>query len=63
MFVANDIVKRHNNSVYDGVAIRNLATQIDQLYWQATTPEDPLYGEDLDEVLRQGDDLTTDEYV
>lgn len=56
-------MKRHNNSVYDGVAVRNVARQIDELYWQSTNPEDPLYGEDNDEVLRQGDDLTRNEYV
>ncbi|TLD28042.1 hypothetical protein E2P81_ATG06388 [Venturia nashicola] len=60
---ANDIVRRHNSSVYDGIAIRNLATQIDRLYWQSTTPDDPLYGEDADGVLRQGDDLTRDENI
>jgi hypothetical protein len=58
---ANEIVRRHNNSVYDGVAIRNVARQIDELYWQSTNPEDPLYGEEEDEVVMQGDDLTTDE--
>lgn len=63
MFSANDIVRRHNNSVYDGIAIRNLATQIDRLYWKSTNPEDPLYDEDVDAVSRQGDDLTRDEYV
>jgi hypothetical protein len=56
--LANEIVRRHNNSVYDGVAIRNVARQIDELYWQSTNPEDPLYGEDEDEPLRVGDDLT-----
>lgn len=63
MSVANDIVRRHNNTIYDGIAIRNLARQIDELHWQSSNPEDPLYGEDAEEILRQGDDLTRDEYV
>ncbi|KAE9961939.1 hypothetical protein BLS_001092 [Venturia inaequalis] len=60
---ANDIVRRHNNSVYDGIAIRNLATQIDRLYWKSTNPEDPLYDEDVDAVSRQGDDFTRDDNI
>ncbi|QDS76183.1 hypothetical protein FKW77_008074 [Venturia effusa] len=60
---ANVIMRRHNNSVYDDTAIGNLARQIDALYWQTTDPEDPLYDQDADDVLRQGDDLTRDENI
>jgi hypothetical protein len=61
MLIANEIVRRHNSSVYDRTAIHNVAQQIDSLYWQLTNPEDLLYGEDEDEVLRRNDDLTAEE--
>jgi len=61
LMIANEIVRRHNNSVYDGIAIRNVARQIDELYWQSSNPEDEVVGEEGDEILRVGDDLTADE--
>lgn len=61
-FTANQIVRRHNSSVYDRVAVSNVATQIEQLFWFASEPEDLLAGEGgEDGVLRLGDDLTEDE--
>ena len=62
LYLANEKVRRHNKTVYDRIAIRHVAEQIDELYWQAAEPYDlldgELYGED---ILRQDDDLTSDE--
>lgn len=63
MSLANDMVTRRNKSIYDSTAMQHLARQIDTLYWQSSNPDDPLYGENEGEILRQGDDLTRDEYV
>lgn len=51
--------------MYDRVAVSNVATQIEQLLWYASEPEDlPVgNGEGSDRVLRIGDDLTEVEYV
>ncbi|KIW00301.1 uncharacterized protein PV09_08191 [Verruconis gallopava] len=56
---ANQIVRRHNNAVFDRVAVSNVATQIEQLFWYSSEPDDHLAGGELgdDGVLRIGDDL------
>ena len=65
--IANQIVRRHNNSVYDRVAISNVATQIEQLFWYESEPGDLFggegEGEGSDGVLRVGDDLMEAEYA
>ncbi|KIW00302.1 hypothetical protein, variant [Verruconis gallopava] len=59
MLKANQIVRRHNNAVFDRVAVSNVATQIEQLFWYSSEPDDHLAGGELgdDGVLRIGDDL------
>jgi len=61
----NRILRRHNNAVYYSLAIRAVAQQIDQLYWDSSVPESTEHNRSLDEdgELRQTDDLTHDEYV
>jgi len=61
----NGILKRHNDTVYYPLAIRAVAQQIDQLYWDSAAPESSQrHGELGDESeLRKTDDLTHDEYV
>lgn len=61
---ANQIVRRHNNAVYDRVAVSNVATQIEQLFWYSSEPDDLLGGErhESDGVLRVGDDVAEPEY-
>lgn len=61
--IANQIVRRHNNSVYDRVAISNVTTQIEQAFWFASGPGDSLLGGGEEGVLRVGDDLGEDRYV
>jgi hypothetical protein len=62
--VANQIIRRHNNAVYDRVAVSNVATQIEQLFWYSSEPEDLLGGErrEGDGLLRVGDDVAEPEY-
>jgi hypothetical protein len=62
--LANQIVRRHNNSVFDRITVRNVAKQIENLHWEDGMPD--LSDEDDDEdedLMRHGDDLTTDEYA
>ena len=61
----NRILRRHNDAVYYSLAIRAVAQQIDQLYWDSSSPEsaERNRGLDDDSELRQTDDLTHDEYV
>ena len=63
--VVNRILKLHNDAVYYSLAIRAVAQQIDQLYWDSSTPEsaESNRGLDDDSELHQTDDLTHDEYV
>lgn len=51
--------------MYDRVAVSNVATQIEQLFWYASEPEDLLDvdGKGGDGVLRIGDDLTESENI
>jgi Kinetochore complex Fta4 of Sim4 subunit, or CENP-50 len=59
-YKANLRLRRHNKSVYDSLAIRSIAEQIDSLYWNAAEPENPMFDADNadDDVIRKGDDLT-----
>jgi hypothetical protein len=61
---ANQILRRHNNAAYDRVAVSNVATQIEQLFWYASESEDLLVQEREGNAgaLRVGDDLTETEY-
>lgn len=47
----NRRLRRHNSSVYDVLAVRSVAEQIDALYWEAAEPE-----------LGSDDDDSDDEY-
>jgi hypothetical protein len=61
---ANQTLRRHNNAIYDRIAIRNVAKQIESLYWEEGAPDISDEEQDEDsEIARKGDDLTTDEYV
>ena len=62
---ANQILRRHNESAYDRVAVSNVATQIEQLFWFSSEPEDLLMGDSGgdDGVLRRGDDLLEERYA
>lgn len=61
----NRILRRHNDTVYYSLAIRAVAQQIDQLYWDSSAPESTEHDRGLydDSELCQNDDLTHDEYV
>lgn len=63
--IVNRVVRRHNTSTYDELAIRAIAEQIDTLYWEASAPdldeEDELFNDD--ELVRHGDDFTTQRQV
>ena len=61
----NGILRQHNDAVYYSLAIRAVAQQIDQLYWESSAPESAANNRGLDEdsELHQTDDLTHDEYV
>ena len=64
----NRQLARHNKTVYDALAVRSIAEQLDTLYWQATTtPADSGQHEDdgqgTDDVLRRDDDLTQPEVI
>jgi hypothetical protein len=63
--VVNRILRRHNDTVYYSLAIRVIAQQIDQLYWDSAVPESTEHNHKLDDdsELFQTDDLTHDEYV
>jgi hypothetical protein len=63
--IANQIVRRHHSTVYDGLAIRNVAKKIESLYWEEGAPDlsDEEQDEEDAEIVRRGDDLTTDAYV
>jgi hypothetical protein len=58
---ANLRLRRHNKSVYDTLATRSVAEQIDSLYWNASAEPrnaiDDAQNVD-DDVIRKGDDLT-----
>jgi hypothetical protein len=61
----NRLLRRHNKSVYDALAVSNVAEQIDALYWVAGEPDEGDYDaeEDGEGVIRKGEDLADDEYV
>ncbi|KAF2426271.1 hypothetical protein EJ08DRAFT_638083 [Tothia fuscella] len=61
MRAANQILRRHNNTVYDRIAMRNCAKQIESLYWEEGAPDlSDEDDEDDDDIVRRGEDLTTD---
>jgi len=61
----NRVLRRHNDAVYYPLAIRAVAQQIDQLYWDSAADGSTEYGADGAEDSDVGriDDLTRDEYV
>ena len=62
LFSVNRLLKRHAKIVYSTLAIRHVAEQIDKLYWQSAAPVESQDRAE-DDVLRQGDDLTSTEKV
>ena len=61
----NRVLRRHNDAVYYPLAIRAVAQQIDQLYWDYdihSSSEHEVDGTEDSEIGRI-DDLTRDEYV
>jgi len=63
--LVNRVLRRHNDAVYYPLAIRAVAQQIDQLYWDSATHGSSENGADGTEDSKIGriDDLTRDEYV
>ncbi|KAF2084631.1 hypothetical protein K490DRAFT_7924, partial [Saccharata proteae CBS 121410] len=61
----NRRMRRHNRIVYPSVAIRHVAEQIDNLYWQAGAPEIYLEtsGAVDDGVVKTNDDISLDENI
>lgn len=57
----NRQLRRHTKAAYSSLAVRHVAEQIDQLYWDAAAPDVDV--EDFDDpedgILRVGDDLTS----
>jgi hypothetical protein len=57
---ANRLLRRHNKSAYDALAIRTTAEQIDNMYWEAAAPDvtvdaDRWYDEG---TIKRDEDLT-----
>jgi hypothetical protein len=61
--IVNRTLRRHNDSVYYPLAIRAIAQQIDQLYWESAAPSSSVDGADNDEGAEIGtlDNLARDE--
>jgi hypothetical protein len=60
----NQELKSHANKTWDPSAVRNVAEQIDKLYWRLTAPENPHDDATQDDgLLYNGDDLSTDEKI
>jgi hypothetical protein len=50
--------------VFDRIAVRNVAKQIENLYWEDGAPDlSDEEDEEDEDLIRHGDDLTTDEYA
>lgn len=63
--IANRVFARHNKSVYDALAIRRLAEQIDTLYWDAGAPDisGSLDVWNDDRFLKKNEDLSDEQSV
>lgn len=55
----NAVARKHHRIVYSTQALRQVAEQIDTLYWEASNGEDGIE----DDVLRRGVDLKDPEYA